>query len=264
MIKLIIYIVLTSTICFSCSYDVKREIKIYQTNYYNNEFVFYYDNKLHIWRLCTPYNINKESNDIDSTFFSSMTEIYSDYPDKKVKYDSIYIAINLEGLSSPNGINFIANVKNDQFLVDIYFPYSLKGTYKFKLSKDERVLFYYLLNNVSVSEFGNLYLNNDSSYISSSIYLKSFDEGKSKYTFGDIYNSTKDIRIFERFLEILIEEKIFDKEILKDTTGYKNLTIYKEFDSLAAIYVYTSVPFYLYFLEPPLPTENEKSEGLFN
>ncbi len=249
------------TLILSISCSEKSELKIYQRNSFDNEFVFNYDNKLHVWRLFSPTLSNTKNTDIDSSFHNSLTEIYSGYPDTKIKYDSIHIAINLSGLSSSNGINFIANIKDDEFIVDLYFPYTEVGTYKFKLTNDENTLLNYLLNNLSLSKSGNIYLNTDTTFTVSAIYVKLFKGENSEYLFGDIYNSTKDIRIFKDFLEILIEDKIWNNNSIKSAVGYENFKIKKEFDSLAGIYPTTASPFYYYLLNPPLPSNNEKSKN---
>jgi len=248
-------IYLTMIFIVSCSQDYSNEVKIYQAkvnSQNNNEFIYYYNNELHSWKLSNSNYIGSFEED-SSSMIKDAVEIYNG-SSLEISLDSIYVVTIMPGVSGGNGINFIACIKDDIFKTHVYFPNSKKGSYTFRLSKDEKRLFDFLLNNLNLTRFENLYLTKDTLHNSSAIYLKLFLNSESKYVFASIYESTKNIRILHNYLQILINEKINTRNLREKEQKFNCFYIENEFDSLVKRYKFTGLPLSYDTLIPPMPT----------
>jgi hypothetical protein len=246
------YFIVLMVLCISCSHNPDKRILIYQTSgNNNNEFAFYYNRKIHNWNLSNTINgVSQIEN--NSYIIQDTIEVYNDFS-QEYSQDSVFVVAMMPGISGENGINFIANINDKFFSVDLYFPHSKRGSYTFSLSKDEKVLFNYLLKTLNLTKDDNLYLTKDTLHNSSAIYIKLFQNNKSKYVFASICESTKEIRILNNYLEILINEKINNPSLCNKKQKFENDHIEYEFDSIVQKYRYTGVPLYYDTLVPPMP-----------
>lgn len=243
--------------CVSCSHNPDKIILVYQTSgKNNNEFAFYYNEKIHNWNLSNTNYVDFQR-EYNSIIIQDTIEINNDFS-QAFSQDSVFVVTMMPGISGKHGINFIANIKDKFFSVDVFFPQSKKGTYTFSLSEDEKVLFYYLLKNINLTKVDNLYLTKDTLHNSSAIYIKLFQYNKSKYVFASICESTKELRIFNNYLEILINEKINNLCLCNKKQKFENYHIEYEFDSIVQKYRFTGVPLYYDTLVPPIPASSNQ------
>lgn len=250
--KNLIYFIVLLIFCISCSHNPDKRILIYQTSgKNNNEFAFYYNKKIHNWNLSNTNNLDSQR-EHNSFIIQDTIEINNDFS-QAFSQDSVFVVTLMPGISGEHGINFIANIKDKFFSVDLFFPHSKKGSYTFSLSEDEKVLFNYLLKNLNLTKDENLYLTKDTLHNSSAIYIKLFQNNKTKYFFASICESTKEIRIFNNYMEILINEKISNPSLCNKKQKFENGHMEYEFDSIVQKYRFTGVPLYYDTLVPPMP-----------
>lgn len=93
----------------------------------------------------TCYKYNSTQNTVYNSFYNRKY-----YPiqcsENNIKYDTIYMANSMYGLSHNLGIIFNAKIIGKFWQVGVYYPYDFKGTYKFDVTNAEMNLFNCSLN----------------------------------------------------------------------------------------------------------------------